>query len=497
MWPAAEVSSSSGARAAVLSASLIFAVALGLRAWAAAGDFWLDEIWSWIAVRDHVHSVADVFYAIHHDNNHLLNSLWIHALGLDVDWRWYRLPAVLAGSAAVLVARQLLADRPVAQWLLTLLCVPSLLLVNYASEARGYGVMMLCALASLWLLEAQERARVAARVGPWWFALMGFWLATMLGALAHASFGATLVALALWWAWRLARQAGDRQACVGRFMLLFGPPVALATWLWVVDFLHVTLGGGPLMSAWQAAAAACSLALGGPGDGPWVWPLAVSALLGLGLEIVLLWRAGDPRAVLWLLMLVVPALPLAAGVHNQYIYPRFFLGSVLFLLVALASLGARAWRRGGAVRLMVLGVLALVTVGNFIGLAGLMRDGRGHPGAAMRWIADHSRSPVILIATDHAFRHGMTLDFYRRLLHAGQRIQLLIDPPWPASGPEWILRQDAARDWQPAPALHDAEGRAYQLEALYPHAGLSGFTLALYHRHEERRQEERPAAATP
>ena len=55
------------------------------------------------------------------------------------------------------------------------------------------------------------------------------------------------------------------------------------------------------------------VALGGPGDGPWVWPLAVSALLGLGLEIVLLWRAGDPRAVLWLLMLVVPALPLMYG----------------------------------------------------------------------------------------------------------------------------------------------------------------------------------------
>jgi hypothetical protein len=201
----------------------------------------------------------------------------------------------------------------------------------------------------------------------------------------------------------------------------------------------------------------------------------------LSLEIALLIRARDDHALLWLAMLVVPAVPLAAGVHNQYIYPRFFLGGALFLLLALASLGARGWRRGGVPRLLVAGPLALITLGNLVGMAALLRDGRGHPGAAVRWMADHSDSAQIVVASDHAFRHGMTLDFYRRLLHPEQRLQLLVEPPWPASGPEWILRQDSSRDWQPAPVLHDADGRAYQLEALYPHAGLSGFTLALYH----------------
>jgi len=473
-------------RATCVRALLIFALALALRAWAAAGDFWLDEIWSWMAVRDRVHNVGDVFFAIHHEANHIINSLWIHALGLDVDWRWYRLPAVLAGSLSVLVARQLLAGAgAVAQSLVTVLFVPSFLLVNYASEARGYGVMMLCALASLWLLEVHDEARRETRSRVQGFALAGFWLATMLGTLAHASYGATLAALALWSAWRLAREDGEVKTRVLRFVVLFGPPLAVAVWLWVINFLHVTVGGGPVMSAWQAAAAVCSLALGGPAEGPWVWPLAALAMLALGLEIVLLWRAREARALLWVAMLVVPALPLAAGVHNQFIYPRFFLGGALFLLVALASLGARGWRLGGARRLLVAGVAALITFGNLAGLAQLMRDGRGHPGAAVRWMAEHSRNPVIRVASDHAFRHGMTLDYYSRLLHAGQRFELLVNPPWPATGPEWILRQDASRDWQPAPALHDADGRAYRLEALYPHAGLSGFTLALYHRRDD------------
>ena len=98
----------------------------------------------------------------------------------------------------------------------------------------------------------------------------------------------------------------------------------------------------------------------------------------------------------------------------------------------------------------------------------------------------HSAGPRIVVASDQAFRHGITLDYYTRLLAPGQSFQLLVGPPWPAQGPEWILRQDASRAWQAAPALHDAEGRAYRLEAFYPHAGLSGFSLALYHRREAR-----------
>ena len=462
---------------------LVLGVALALRAWAAAGDFWLDEIWSWMAVRDQVHGTRDVFFAINHEANHILNSLWIHWLGVDVDWRWYRLPAVVAGSAAVLVARRLLVGAgTVAQAAVTLLCVPSLLLVNYSSEARGYGVMMLCAVTSLWLLEVFEQAAEDDRRGRRVTALMGFWVAAALGTLAHASYGATFVALALWAAVRVRRRAAGGSLRVVPYVCLFGPPTLFAAWVWVVNYLHVAIGGGPEMSAWQAAAEVCALALGGPSQGPWVWPLAALAMLALTLEIVVSARAGETRAGLWLAMLVVPAIPLAAGVHDHYVYPRFFLNPALFLLVALASLAARGWRAGGALRLLVCGALALITLGNLIGLAQLLRDGRGHPAAAVRWLAEHSHGPHIVAASDHTFRHGMVLEYYKYLLHHGQRIELLDGPRWPPQGPEWILRQDAALQWRPAPALHDGDGHSYALEALYPHGGLSGFTLALYHR---------------
>lgn len=481
-------------RAAWLWPLAVFVLALGLRAAAARGDFWLDEIWSWMAVRDRVHSIGDVFFNIRHEANYIINSLWIHALGLEVDWRWYRLPAVLAGSLSVLLARRLLAPAGrAAQEIVTLLYVPSFLLINYASEARGYGVLMLCALANLWAIEAYERARLAGRRRAAWRVALGVWMAAMLGTLAHASYGATLVALAMWYAAHVLRKTRDGRASLGHFAVLFALPFGFATWLWLVNFLHVTVGGGPLMSAWQAAAALASLALGGPLEGAVVWPLAVAALAALALETALLWRAADDRALLWLAMLLVPAVPLAAGVHSQLIYPRFFLGAALFGLLALANLAARGWRRGGVARLLVCGALALITLGNLVGVTRLVLDGRGQPGAAVRWMATHTRGPRIVVATDDAFRHGMTLDYYKRLLKTGQSLQLLLEPPWPAQGPEWILRQHVAPDWQPALALHDAAGRAYQLDALYPHAGLSGFTLALYHRRDAQARTSPPS----
>ena len=47
---------------------------------AARGDLWLDEIWSLLFVRAS-RSVTDLFARFRHDNNHLLNTLFLYYLG--------------------------------------------------------------------------------------------------------------------------------------------------------------------------------------------------------------------------------------------------------------------------------------------------------------------------------------------------------------------------------------------------------------------------------
>ena len=86
----------------LIAAALLIGAA-GLRIAAANNDLWLDEIWS-LRLAGQVKSPWDVFTSIHHDNNHYLNTLWMWAVGPDRRPLVYRLPSLLAGTAAVAIA---------------------------------------------------------------------------------------------------------------------------------------------------------------------------------------------------------------------------------------------------------------------------------------------------------------------------------------------------------------------------------------------------------
>ena len=77
-------------------------LAVVLRFWASLDNFWLDEIWSWMMARQ-LKSPLEVVTRLHHDNNHHLNTLVLYAFGPNAPLYLYRLPAVLAGSGAVLL----------------------------------------------------------------------------------------------------------------------------------------------------------------------------------------------------------------------------------------------------------------------------------------------------------------------------------------------------------------------------------------------------------
>src|SRR3954468_8393756 len=79
---------------------------LALRVAAAQGGLWTDEAWSVV----YAHEARDplgVFLRINHDNNHHLYSLWLQATGMDAPPWLARLPAILAGTASILVAAML------------------------------------------------------------------------------------------------------------------------------------------------------------------------------------------------------------------------------------------------------------------------------------------------------------------------------------------------------------------------------------------------------
>jgi len=144
-------------------------VGLALRVAAARGGLWTDEAWSVVYAAE-ARDPIGVFIRINHDNNHHLYSLWLQAIGPAASPMLARAPAVVAGSLCIVVAA-LIADRRSrrAGIVAALLFAISPSLVVFGSEARGYAMMLLAALAMLLLVSDAVDDR-PARGAPWWLA---------------------------------------------------------------------------------------------------------------------------------------------------------------------------------------------------------------------------------------------------------------------------------------------------------------------------------------
>lgn len=457
-----------------------------LRLAASLDDFWLDEIWSWGLVREQVQHPLDILLALHHDNNHLLTSWWIYTLGPDVDWRWYRLPSALLGSATVLLARRaVVRDGLPTVRAVTLLTVPSYLLIHYTSEARGYAGMMFAVAACLVLLQRllppgrsdapMERASGGRRS----LDLGLFWLSAMFGCLAHATFYYAFVALGLWACYRLLASRTRWLAKFTELLALFVVPGLFGLILWLVSYSQLQIGGGDIENPWLVAAATASLLLGGPAAGEGILLGALLLAIMVGLEIVLLIRTGDDRWVLWLAIVIVPAV-LIAVLGHEVVYPRYFLATVLCLQIALGSLLGRALSCRGMPRTVAWGALAAITLGNGLHLQTLYREGRGHPAAVVRWMAERTAGDQILVGSDNAFRHGLILAYHLRELPPDKTLMHFGTGPWPPGGPEWLLLHNQDLEWAPEPELLVGDGLRFRLEKVFPYAGLSGWQTAVY-----------------
>jgi uncharacterized membrane protein len=82
---------------------MIVLIGLILRALAARGDLWFDEIWS-LHLTKKATSLLGIFTQIHHDNNNYLNTFSLYILGPQPWLFTYRIPAVLFGAGTIALA---------------------------------------------------------------------------------------------------------------------------------------------------------------------------------------------------------------------------------------------------------------------------------------------------------------------------------------------------------------------------------------------------------
>ena len=474
--PVVEPSKAANLRPAIL---VVLVIAALLRLAATWNDLWLDEIWT-LTLIGPLHSPLEIVTSLHHDNNHVLNSLFLYLLR-PIGWDWlYRVPALIAGIATMALGAFLatLDDArapgpsdasPHVRALVTALVLGiSHPLIQYGSEARGYALALAFGLGAIAVaLRDGVRPRSAAAPACWALLILAF--------LSHALALHVLTALIAWGAVRALRR--DRLPTgLATLAWWFAVP-SIAFGAFYAFFLRgMTVGGGNREGIGPPLARALATVSGLPVDVPFVLRLVIV----LGLAAAGLWvvaRRGSDLWVLFVVGIVVSPAILAVVQRTNLYAERYFLVSMILWLLLFARLLAWLATRGGGATILAVLALALFGLGNGARVARLLQDGRGNYQAALRYMVAHTTGDVTAIASDHDFRNRLVVEYFGPRMPKPVRYVSRAD----STPTQWYLTQGNLGDAPPLNRIAVPRGM-YRLVRTYPTAMLSGLVWSVYER---------------
>lgn len=409
-------------KAYAIICSLLFLVAVFVRILAARGDFAMDEIWSLRLVTENAHCLTDIIFKITHDNNHILNSIWMYILGPQQVWQLYRIPAVIGGSLCVLfsflIARQQSRAQGVAALVLVGFCFP---LVFYSSEARGYGLMMGFIMIAFYAM--QRLIKGGHPKLPVGYVLL-FWSASVFGFLSHLIFVCAYMGLA---AWSLHEFFTRKDKNLGEqckdFLFVHSVPTLFFVFLYLVFVRVIIVGGGPIGSVDSALYQSLVATFG-------VWGFEDQArllcVIFLVLVVFLTFVIRKFYGKIWVFFGVsifcAPTFVLLFFPF-PFVSIRHFLPSILLLIYALSYLIDVLWRKSPISKLAAAGIILLFFIGQLTFLPGFLRYGRGQFSNAVRYLCALSDSKPLKIASDFDFRNELVLNFYKERISNAAELQ--------------------------------------------------------------------------
>jgi hypothetical protein len=450
-----------------------FGVGVVVRVFAAQNDLWFDEIWTLELLRERVHSLGDIFTNVKHSNNHHLSSLWMWLVGQNASALVYRLPSVLASIGTVALAGLIGARRSRLEGCIAVILTSwSYLLIHFGTDARGYSLAIFFALLAWYALQQFEERRS-------WLWIIVFWSAVLLGFLAHLEFVICFAGLVAWATWRLVRYRSKWREAVLDLFALLTVPIMLMLVFYFVALRGYEVGGGPEYQVIPLLIKTGSYMLGGPASGAAAGMVALLAIASIYAVLVYLMFKRNDHWIFYAVVIVVPLgllpflLPIALSV-------RYFIISVAASLVLLSSGYAVLLRRGVAGRDMGLTLLTIFVVGNAVNTANLLRFGRGQYLAALQFMEKNSEGREVVVTSDHDFRNGMLVNYYKRHLARPDSMRYANGPTLNEGGADWLIfhRFDLTgrRD-----QVADEHGNAYQLVKIYRYSDNSGWNWLLYH----------------
>ena len=455
----------------MLIVSLVPAAAL--RIGSAWGDLWLDEIWS-LQFAQYMSHVWEVVTKIHHDNNHVLNTLYLYFNGDHNHWVLYRMLSVVTGLGTLaLLGLAMLRRSSLETFTILLLTGFSYPLILYASEARGYAQAAFFSVASFLLLQEYWRQR---RV---WILIL-FWVSVIFGFLSHLTFLYVYVSLILWSFVHDKWNAAGKRAPYVEFFKCHGCPVLIFGLLYLIHIRHVMLGGWKEYKVWDVIHEAIQLLVGTPERG--ILTILGCFIFGLTVlyGIVQLYREKSNQWIFFLSVLILAPPLILVIKHPKVLYFRYFVVCVPFFYLLLCNVLTSFYqssRMGKAVYVII--VLVFLS-GNLYRTGRLLVFGRGNYRKAVQYLARETPGEEIVVGSDNDFRNKMVLAFYARFLPEGKRMLYVDQDSWPQHGTDWLIGHSQDVKYQPPTQLVDPKGNIYSLARSFPYSGMSGWHWFLY-----------------
>jgi hypothetical protein len=444
-----------------------------LMVWAARGDLWLDEIWS-IFFAEAAKTPWEILSAFKHDNNHILNTLFLYLLGKQQHLLLYRVFAVVSG-----VGSSVLLIKIASRWgrlesvFVLLLAGSSYPLILYFSEARGYAQAIFFGLLAFYAL---QECHISFSPGK----LVLFWAASLLGVLAHLTFIIVFLSLTVYIIHHEISVPGTFFMKSRQALKYLSVPAVFIVTFYLTYVRGMAIGGGPRIDLYSELGKGVTCLLGLPGALLYAGLLIMALLLSF--VVFMLYTDKTPLWSFYLFVSIIAPAAIITITNPPYFHFRYVIVCFPFYYLLMSFILAKAWRAGKkALPYLVALVLCLYVVGQSLRLGPLLQYGRGSYQAVIRRMENSTAASVITVGSDNDFRNKMVLSFYARVLQGGKTVQYIDQESWGSQPPEWLILHSLDESAEPEPRIETPSGRPYWLVKTEKFSGNSGFSWFLYH----------------
>jgi hypothetical protein len=462
---------------------IVIVAGASLRCAAVTGELWLDELWSLLKVSD-LSNPLDIVTKVKHDNNHILNSLWMWLWGATQPSFVYRIPALVCSVIllVILYPRKETIQSDTAVMILWLtLAAFSYPLTLYGTEARGYSLVLLCvafAYLSLTKLLANPFDLKA---------IVTFSLCGIVGCISHAIYVLFLAPAVAWLLWRLTASPLKSNS---RVILWCGvmPPIGVASFLLLTFYRGLEIGGAPLMPYLEVAATTISASFGGEALSAvnanitgWSCFLGVFITIVCLVEIAAWMRNGDPLAYLVGLVLITPWVAVAV-IQPHFILPRYFIIQVFFAYLVAARFLNRLARKSSFGKLVASALVLAYTGAHIRHTFDLVALGRSNFVQIFEAIASTLPDSERTAGGDQDFQNGLRLAYARKVAPNTSSITYVSNYRSANTSPHFIIREaldayeESSNEWR------SPQGALYREFRRYPAPALNGSYVTVYER---------------